>query len=95
MSDNEDLLEMFKSSGWQFYLLDCEETMVTLFRQMFFLDPSKPESFIKFVELKSRLDQLRDATYSYERSLSEDMGAVDEIYSSRFREILRKIWRKP
>ena len=92
MSDDLEVKEMFHSPGWKTYINDCEDTMISLFRQLLFLDPGKPESFIEFVKLKSRIDQLRDSTYSYEHALSETPDAVDETYAKRSIGWMRRIW---
>jgi len=93
MSDDLEVKEMFNSPGWKIYVDDCEETMVALFRQMFFLDPGKAESFIQFVALKSRIDQLRDSTYTYEYTMTENRDDVEQTYTKRFIGLLRRIWR--
>jgi hypothetical protein len=89
-----DLQELFKHPGWQVYLDTIEDTMVYHFQEMFGLDPSKPESFIKFVELKSKIDQLRNVTYFTERELAEDkVDEVDTSYTTRFRGLLKRLLR--
>ncbi len=91
----ENLKELFKHPGWQEYLDEVQAHMLNLFRQMFQLEPHKPESFIKFVELKSRIDQLRDMTYFVERQIvdGENIPDVDDSYGRRFVELLKKLWR--
>jgi len=71
--------------------------MLKSFQQMFFLDGTKPESFIKFVELKGRIDQLRNITYDYERQMAvkpEGVDVVDKQYTSRFKRLLGMVFKR-
>ena len=86
-----NLRELIKHPGWQEYLDETGRDMVGLFMELFQLDATKPESFVKFVELKSKIDQLRDITYFYERQLTDDIGAVDAKYENWFVGILKKL----
>jgi hypothetical protein len=91
----EEFTELLKHPGWQVYLELVEDEMLKAFQQIFYLESSKPESFIKFVELKGRIDQLRNITYDYERQMAvkqEDIEAVDKQYTSRFKALLKKIF---
>lgn len=91
----ESLKELFKHPGWQEYLEQVEQDMVGLFMELFQLDPTKTESFVKFIELKSKIDQLRDVTYFYERQLAdgpEGVTLVDTSYGKRFFGLLKKIF---
>lgn len=96
MAELESLRELFKHPGWQEWLGLAEEEMVALFRELFFLSPTDPQSFVKFVELKGRIDQIRNLTYFYERELAgnpEEVEAVDKSYFSRFVGVLKKIFK--
>jgi hypothetical protein len=69
--------------------------MLDNFQQLFVLDPAKAESFVKFVELKGRLDQLRDVTYFYQRQLAtgvDEVSRVDNTYSSIYRRLLGRLF---
>jgi len=93
----EEFQDLLRHPGWQVYLDLIEDEMLKLFQQIFFLDGSKPESFIKFVELKGRLDQLRSITYDYERQMAvkpEDVDVVDKQYTSRFKRLLDQIFKR-
>ena len=89
----ENLKELFKHPGWVEYVDVIEGEMVALFMELFQLEPSKAENFVRFVELKSRIDQLRNITYFIERQVTDDIGAVDASYGQRFMALLKKIWR--
>lgn len=89
----DNLKELVKHPGWEEYLDVIEGEMVASFMELFQLDPSKPESFIKFVELKSGIDQLRKITYSMDRQITDDIAAVDASYGQRFTAMLKKLWR--
>lgn len=91
----ETFQEMLNHPGWDIYLELIEDEMLAQFQQIFFLDGSKPEAFIKFVELKGRIDQLRNITYDYERQMAvkaETIEAVDKHYTSIFARILAKLF---
>jgi hypothetical protein len=93
----ETFQEMLNHPGWGIYLELIEDEMLVQFQQIFFLDGSKPEAFIKFVELKGRIDQLRSITYDYERQMAvkaEDVGAVDKQYTSIFKRIMVKLFTR-
>jgi hypothetical protein len=92
----ENLKELLNHPGWQDYLDLCEGAMRSLFMEMFQLDPTKPDNLIKFVELKSKIDAIRDMTYFIERQLAqgpEEVSNVDKSYGQRFFGLLKKIWR--
>lgn len=101
MEPNQERLEEFQElllhPGWQVYLDLIEDEMLKSFQEMFLLDANKPESFIKFVELKGRIDQLRNITYDYERQMAvkpEEIGVVDKHYSFRFKRLLARIFKR-
>lgn len=92
-----ELRELFSHPGWRTYLDTIEDAMLDSFQQIFFLDPGKAESFVKFVELKGRLDQLRDVTYFFQRELAagpEEVESVDNTYSSRFKSLLGRLFKR-
>ena len=91
----ENLKELFKHPGWQEYLDLIELQMKDAFMQIFQLDAVKPESFISFVELKGKIDQLRDITYSLERQVVDggNIVDVDTSYGRRFMGLIKKLWR--
>ena len=91
----ENLKELFKHPGWQEYLDVVEGEMVEMFMAIFQLEPTTADSFIKFVELKSKINQLRDITYGYERQLADNPEAVtlvDTSYYKRFAGLIKKLW---
>jgi hypothetical protein len=91
----DNLKELFKHPGWSEYVDVVEGEMVQAFMELFQLDPSKPESFIKFVELKSGIDKLRNVTYFYERQVAgtpDEVTMVDNSYGKRFITLLKKIF---
>ena len=92
----ENLKELFKHPGWQEYLDVVEGEMVDMFMAIFQLEPTTADSFIKFVELKSKINQLRDMTYGYEHQLAaspEEVTQVGASYYKRFVGLLKKLWR--
>ena len=92
----ENLRELVQHPGWLDYLDLIEGQSIALFGNMIQLDPSKPESFVKFLELKAKIDALRDMTYLIERSvqLPEQILAIDESYFNRLISMFKKLWRK-
>jgi thymidylate kinase len=91
----EELRECCNHPGWTLYLDVIEDLMLDNFQQLFALDPGEAESFVKFVELKGRLDQLRDVTYFYQRQLAtgpEEVERVDNTYSSVFKRLLGRLF---
>jgi hypothetical protein len=93
----EEFTDLLRHPGWQVYLDLIEDEMLNSFQQIFFLDGSKPESFIKFVELKGRIDQLRNITFDYERQMAakpEDVEVVDKQYTSRFQRLLDRVFKR-
>lgn len=101
MEPNQERLEEFQEllnhPGWQTYLDLISDEMLSAFQQIFYLDASKPESFIKFVELKGRIDQLRNITYDYERQMAvnpEVVETVDEHYTSIFKRLMDKLFQR-
>jgi len=87
----QDLREVLNHPGWQVFVDLCERELVALFQQLFFLDAMDSQSYNKFIELRSRIDQLRDMTYFIERELSNDTESIDLKYGSMFRRILKKL----
>lgn len=93
----EELREAANHPGWKLYLEIIEELMLENFQQMFSLDPGKAESFVKFVELKGRIDQLKEITYYYQRELAENpegVTSVDSTYASRFKSLLSRLLKR-
>jgi hypothetical protein len=92
----ENLRELVQHPGWFDYLDLVEEQNIALFGSMIQLDPSKPESFVKFLELKAKIDILRDMTYLIERKvqLPEVVSKTDENYFNRLISMFKKLWRK-
>ncbi len=91
----EELAELFKSPAWSAYLDILEVVMLDSFKQIMALEPTKAESFIQFVELKGRIDQIKDITYFYQRELAvnqEETIAVDNRYESWFKGLLKKVF---
>lgn len=95
----DNLKEMLHHPGWVSYLDVVESEMVTLFSQMMQLDPSQPIAFSKFIELKSKIDAMRDITYFIERQVvdqsdRETVKRIDTSYFDRLISMFKKIWRK-
>ena len=91
----EELAELFKDPAWSAYLDILEVVMLDSFKQIMALEPTKAESFIQFVELKGRIDQIKDITYFYQRELAanpEEVMAVDNRYDSWFKGLLKKMF---
>jgi len=82
--------------GWLDYLDLIDDQGVALLGNMIQLDPSKPESFVKFLELKAKIDVLRDMTYLIERSIQmpEQVANIDKSYFNRLISTFKKLWRK-
>jgi hypothetical protein len=93
----EELGELFKSPAWSAYLDILEVAMLDSFKQIIALEPTKAESFMQFVELKGRIDQIRDITYFYQRELAanpEETMAVDNRYDSWFKSLFKKVFKR-
>jgi hypothetical protein len=92
----ENLRELVQHPGWLDYLDLIEGQSIALFGNMVQLDPSKPESFVKFLELKAKIDALRDMTYLIERKiqLPEEVSRIDESYFGRLVSMFKKLWRE-
>jgi hypothetical protein len=92
----DNLRELVQHPGWLDYLDLIESQSIALFGNMIQLDPSKPESFVKFLELKAKIDALRDMTYLIERNiqLPEEVKKIDESYFDRLISMFKKLWRK-
>lgn len=93
--ETEKLRELFSSPGWSDYLEHIEDTMKNLFLQMLALEPSDPQNFIKFVDLKARINQLRDTTYLTERDAAsgpDGVTLVDEKYKGIISSLFKKIF---
>lgn len=94
---SSQLKELVKLPEWVEYLNLCEGAMMTCFMEIFQLEPAKPESYIRFVELKSKIDSIRDMTYFIERQVvsePQEIAHVDQSYTMRFANLLKKLWRK-
>ena len=92
----ENLRELVQHPGWSEYLDLVEAQSISFFGQIIQLDPGKPESFVKFLELKAKLDALRGMTYFIERGVAkpEEVRSVDESYFGRLTSMFKKLWRK-
>lgn len=92
----ENLKELFSSDGWVAYREAIEEIIETLFKELLALDPN-PENFIKFVEIKSRINQLINTTYLMERDYAsgpEKVEIVDETYKGIISRLSRKLFKR-
>jgi hypothetical protein len=89
----DNLKEMLSHPGWGEYLDVIKAEMLAHFMEIFQLDPTNPDSFVKFVEIKSKIDTLRDITYFIERQVvdHEEIVHVDQSYGQRFLSILKKL----
>lgn len=95
----DNLKEVLNHPGWVAYLDVVESEMVTLFSQMMQLDPSQPIAFSKFIELKAKIDAMRDITYFIERQAvdqddKELIKQIDTSYFDRLISMFKKIWRQ-
>lgn len=90
-----NLKELLNHPGWQDYLNLCETAMEQAFVEMLNLQPTSPDSTIKIVALKSKIDALRDMTYIIEHTLtaSEEQVQVNVRFQTRFNRLLKKLWR--
>ena len=91
----EKLRELFDSSGWEAYKEQAEEVVYNLFIAMLDLEPNDPQSFITFVKLKTRINQLRDMTYIMESTYAispEKVEIVNETYKGIFRRLCKKLF---
>lgn len=91
-----NLKELLKHPGWVEYEDLVEEYSINLFGELIQLDPSQTQSFIKFVELKAKIDGMKEITYFIERQLAkpEEISNVDVSYGQRLKAMFKKIWRK-
>lgn len=94
MQDN--LRELVQHPGWGDYLDLVEAQSIAFFGQIIQLDPGKPESFVKFLELKAKIDGLRDMTYLIELKLTEPEEAqnIADSYFRRLTSMFKKLWRE-
>ena len=92
----EELRNLFKTPEWEAYLNLLEQVMANHFMSMMQLDASKPESFIKFVELKGRIDLIRDITYVTELDTAEqtEVQEVNDSYTKRFLRVFKTIFTR-
>ena len=93
MQDN--LRELVQHPGWSDYLDLVEAQSIAFFGQIIQLDPGKPESFVKFLELKAKVDALRDMTYFIELKLTEpgEQQNIADSYFRRLTSMFKKLWR--
>ena len=93
MQDN--LRELVQHPGWSDYLDLVEAQSISFFGQIIQLDPGKPESFVKFLELKAKVDALRDMTYLIELKLTEpgEQQSIVDSYFRRLTSMFKKLWR--
>jgi hypothetical protein len=96
MMSQDNLRELVQHPGWNEYLDLVEAQSIGLFGQIIQLDPTKPESFVKFLELKAKIDGLRDMTYLIELRLisQEEQQEVANSYFQRLIRMFKKIWRE-
>ncbi len=93
----EKLRELFSSSGWEAYREQAEEATYNLFIAMLDLEPSDPQSFMRFIELKSRINQLRDMTFIMESTYAispEKVAIVNETYKGIFRRLANRLFKR-
>jgi len=90
----ERLRELFNSPGWEAYREQAEESVYNLFIAMLDLEPNDPQSFITFVQLKTRINQLRDMTYLMESQVvvPDKVEIVNETYKGIFRRLCKKLF---
>lgn len=94
----DNLKEVMNHPGWVAYLDVVESEMVTLFSEMMQLDPSQPVAFSRFIELKAKIDAMRDITYFIERQIVDQndrelIKQIDTSYFDRLSSMFKKIWR--
>ena len=90
----EKLRELFNSPGWEAYREQAEETVYNLFIAMLDLEPNDPQSFITFVQLKTRINQLRDMTYLMESLVvvPDKVEIVNETYKGIFHRLCKNLF---
>jgi hypothetical protein len=91
----ENLRELFNSPGWEAYREQAEETVYNLFIAMLDLEPNDPQSFITFLQLKTRINQIRDMTYILESNLAvspDKVEIINETYKGIFRRLTKKLF---
>ena len=95
MMSQDNLRELVQHPGWSDYLDLVEAQSIALFGQMVQLDPTKPESFVKFLELKAKIDGLRDMTYLIELKLvmPDEQQEIADSYFQRLTSMFKKLWR--
>lgn len=92
----ENLRELFNSEAWESYREQIEETIYNLFVGMLDLEPSSPDSFVKFVILKSRINQLRDMTYILEHTTAvspEKQDSVNKTYKGILQRLCKRLFK--
>jgi hypothetical protein len=92
----DNLRELTQHPGWVDYLDLIEENSIILFGQIVQLDPTKPDSYVKFLEFKAKLDGLRDMTYLIERRVKDqkEIVDIDARYFGRLVSMFKKLWRE-
>jgi len=95
----DNLREMLNHPGWVAYLDVVEKEMVTLFSEIMQLDATNPSAYVKFIELKSKIDAMRDTTYFIERQIVDQndrelIKQIDTSYFNRLVSMFKKLWRK-
>ena len=93
--EREKLRELFNSPGWKAYREQVEEAVYNLFIAMLDLEPNDPQSYITFVQLKSRINQLRDMTYIMESTYAtepEKVESVNTTYKGIFRRLCKRLF---
>ncbi len=94
----DNLRELFKLPGWQDYLDLVEQRILDLFKEMFQLDSTSPENFVKFVSLKAKIDSLQEMTHQielvffYNQPDKNDSVVVVESYTRRLTRMFKKLF---
>lgn len=89
--DLQNLKELLSSPGWSEYREQLEEVTYNLFVTMLDLEPSNPQSYIKFLQLKSQIDMIRDMTYIIENQLAQGTPERLELVNSTYQGIFRRL----
>lgn len=94
--NKESLKELLKHPIWKDYCDLLEGITALYFQQLFSLDVTNPSNIAKIIEIKAKIDCLKEITYMIESETvsGEEVPEVNERFLARMQSILKKIWRK-
>ena len=92
--NQDNLKELIKHPGWIDYSDLLEETGMLYLQQLFSMDLTNPNNIAKIIEIKAKMDCLKEMGYLIERQLvaSEEVIMVDERFLGRLRAMLKNLW---